>query len=226
MLVVLDNARDADHVRPLLPGGSGCLVLVTSRNQLTSLAAAEGAHHLALDLLTTEESRDLLTRRLGVARVAAEPEAIIKIITTCARLPLALSIVAAHADLAKELSPAVLAEELRASRDRLTALSTGDDPHTDVRAVFSWSYDALTPDAARLFRLLGLHPGPDITAAATASLARSGDPTHLGDTYHATNDLDAAREAWQQALTILDQLDHPDAGQIRAKLANLQVRPQ
>jgi DNA-binding SARP family transcriptional activator/Tfp pilus assembly protein PilF len=171
MLVVLDNARDADQVRPLLPGSPGSLVLITSRNQLTSLVAAEGAHHLALGLLSTDEARDLLSHRLGSARVGAEPEAVTTIITACARLPLALSIVAARADIAKDLPLAVLADELRTSHDRLTALTTGDNPHTDVQAVFSWSYRAVSPEAARLFRLLGLHPGPDISAAATASLA-------------------------------------------------------
>jgi DNA-binding SARP family transcriptional activator/tetratricopeptide (TPR) repeat protein len=171
MLVVLDNARDADQVRPLLPGAPRCLVLITSRNQLASLVAAEGAHHLALDLLTGDEARKLLIQRLGIARVSAEPGAVAEIIVACARLPLALSIVAARAAIAKDQPLAVLADELRTSRNRLDSLSADDDPYTDVRSVLSWSYRALTPDAARLFRLLGLHPGPDITVAATASLA-------------------------------------------------------
>jgi DNA-binding SARP family transcriptional activator len=170
MLVVIDNVRDPDQVRPLLPGGPGCLVLITSRNELTSLVAAEGAHSLALDLLTTDEARDLLSRRLGIRRTEAEPDAVDAIITSCARLPLALAIVAARIDTTKTLSLTALADQLRNSYDRLDALSTGDAPTTDMRAVFSWSYNALTPDAARLFRLLGLYPGPDISAAAAASL--------------------------------------------------------
>ena len=97
MLVVLDNARDAEQVRPLLPGAPGCLVLVTSRNQLTGLVAADGAHPITLDLLTGDEARELLARRLGADRVAAEPDAVEQIITACARLPLALAIVAARA---------------------------------------------------------------------------------------------------------------------------------
>jgi DNA-binding SARP family transcriptional activator/Tfp pilus assembly protein PilF len=171
MLVVLDNARDPDQVRPLLPGAPGCYVLVTSRNRLTSLIAAEGAHALSLDLLTVEEAHDLLTRRLGAARVAAEPDAANEVINCCARLPLALAIVAAHAKTHPQLSLTGLAGQLRDSRNRLAMLATGDTAVTDVRAVFSWSYETLTDDSARLFRLLGLHPGPDVSVAAAASLA-------------------------------------------------------
>jgi DNA-binding SARP family transcriptional activator/tetratricopeptide (TPR) repeat protein len=171
MLVVLDNARDPDQVRPILPGALGCLVLVTSRNLLTGLIAAEAAHPLPLDLLTHDEARDLLTRRLGPARAAAEPDGVDEIIAHCARLPLALAIAAATAATQPHLSLVTLAKQLRGSRDRLDALSTGDTAVTDVRAVFSWSYQALTPGAARLFRLLGLHPGPEISTAAAASLA-------------------------------------------------------
>jgi DNA-binding SARP family transcriptional activator/Tfp pilus assembly protein PilF len=170
MLIVLDNARDTAQVRPLLPGTPRCLVLVTSRNQLTGLIAATGAHVLRLDLLTPNEARDLLTQRLGARRVAAEPDAVDALINHCAYLPLALSLVAAHAATHPELPLAALAAQLHDAGTRLDALAT-DDPTTDPRAVFSWSYTALTPPAQRLFRSLGLHPGPDISAAAAASLA-------------------------------------------------------
>jgi len=170
MLVVLDNARDTAQVRPLLPGAPGCLVLVTSRNQLTGLIAADGAHPITLDLLTDDEARQLLIRRLGTARVSAEPARVGEIIARCARLPLALALVAARAAIRPHAGLHLLAAELRDSVHRWQLL-TGDDPTTDVQAVFSWSYQALTPDLARLFRLLGLHPGPDIAAAAAASLA-------------------------------------------------------
>jgi Flp pilus assembly protein TadD len=169
MLVVLDNARDTTQVRPLLPGTPDCLVLVTSRNQLTGLIAADGAHPITLDLLTDDEARQLLHRRLGVDRVAAEPAAVEEIITRCAHLPLALALVAARAVLQPHIGLHLLAGQLRDAGCRWQML-TGDDATTDVQAVFSWSYQALTPDAARLFRLLGLHPGPDIAAAAAASL--------------------------------------------------------
>ncbi len=97
VLVVLDNARDVEQVRPLLPGSPGCLAIVTSRNHLTSLIAAEGAHPLTLGLLPAADARDLLTRRLGAERVAGEPDAVSDIIAGCARLPLALTIAAARA---------------------------------------------------------------------------------------------------------------------------------
>ncbi|HET8662066.1 MAG TPA: tetratricopeptide repeat protein [Micromonosporaceae bacterium] len=170
VLVVLDNARDTAQVKPLLPGAATCLVLVTSRNQLTGLVAADGAHPLTVDLLTPGEARQLLVRRLGAERVAAEPQAVTEIVTRCARLPLALALVAARAAVRPQVGLHVLAEELRDTQHCWETL-TGDDPTMDVQAVFSWSYQALTPAAARLFRLLGLHPGPDLAAPAAASLA-------------------------------------------------------
>jgi DNA-binding SARP family transcriptional activator/tetratricopeptide (TPR) repeat protein len=170
VLVVLDNARDADQVRPLLPGSPGCLAVVTSRNQLSGLVAAEGAHPLALDLLTVAEARTMLAARLGGDRVSAEPEAVDEIVERCERLPLALAVVAARAAAHPDFPLAALAAELRDARGRLDALS-GDDSTTDVRAVFSWSYRMLSPEAGRLFRLLSAHPGPDFTVAAAASLA-------------------------------------------------------
>ena len=170
MLVVLDNARDADQVRPLLPGSPGCLVIVTSRNQLGGLVAAEGAHPVPLDLLDPADAAQLLVRRLGAERVAAEPEALATIVQACAGLPLALVIVAARAATRPGLSLAVLAGELTRARGGLDAFS-GADPATDVRAVFSWSYRALSEPAGRLFRMLGLHPGTDLAMPAAASLA-------------------------------------------------------
>ena len=169
MLVVVDNARDSAQVRPLLPGDPTCMVVVTSRNQLSGLVAADGAHPIDLDLLSEAEARQLLARRLGTGRVAAEPGAVEEIIARCARLPLALALVAARAIARPRVALQVLAGELADARQRWQML-TGDDPHTDVRVVFSWSYRALTPPASRLFRLLGLHPGPDIAVPAAASL--------------------------------------------------------
>ncbi|MER7789086.1 BTAD domain-containing putative transcriptional regulator [Streptomyces sp. NPDC097640] len=169
VLILLDNARDADQVRPLLPGSPGCLVLLTSRNELTGLVVAEQAQPLPLDLLDRVEARGLLARRLGAERVAAEPEAVEDVITVCAGLPLALAIVAARAATHPRFSLAALARELHDARGSLDAFD-GGDATTDVRAVFSWSYHTLGTDAARLFRLLGVHPGPDISAVAAASL--------------------------------------------------------
>jgi DNA-binding SARP family transcriptional activator/tetratricopeptide (TPR) repeat protein len=169
MLVVLDNARDADQVRPLLPGSSGCLAVVTSRNPLPGLVAIDSAQAINLDLLTVDESRQLLARRLGPDRVAEEPDATVEIINGCARLPLALAIAAARAAIHPTFPLHALVAELRDTQGGLAALD-GGDAATDVRAVFSWSYRMLSVNAARLFRLLGLHPGPDIAAPAAASL--------------------------------------------------------
>jgi len=170
VLVVLDNAHDVDQVRPLLPGSPGCVVVVTSRNQLMSLVAADGAHPVEVDLLADTQARHLLTRRLGRDRVAGEPSPVDEIIEACAGLPLALAVAAAHAAANSRLPLSALAGALRETHGRLDALDGGDQ-YTDVRAVFSWSYQALGPPTARLFRLLGLHAGPDITTAAAASLA-------------------------------------------------------
>jgi DNA-binding SARP family transcriptional activator len=170
VLILLDNARDPGQVRPLLPVTSTAMVLVTSRNELTGLIAADGAQPLTIDVLTFAEAREMLTQRLTTSRVTAEPEAAAELIRLCARLPLALAITAARAASRPSFRLASLAAELRDTRSRLDALSTGEDI-TDARAVFSWSYQQLAPATARMFRLLGLHPGPDITVAAAASLA-------------------------------------------------------
>ena len=170
VLVVLDNARDPAQVRPLLPGAPGCLTLVTSRQQLTSLTVTENASPLTLDLMPAAEARDLLTIRLGRRRADAEPGAVDEIINSCARLPLALAIAAARAAARPHFTLAELAAELRDTQSGLDALGD-EDPAVDVRAVFSWSYRALPSPAARLFRLLSLAPGPDITVPAAASLA-------------------------------------------------------
>ncbi len=170
VLVLLDNARDAEQVRPLLPGARGCLVVVTSRDQLAGLVAAAGALPVDLDLMTADEARQLLTRRLGAARAGAEPDAVTEIIDRCARLPLALAVVAGRAAARPSFSLTTLAGELREAQGGLAAFA-GGDPATDVRSVLSWSYHALSAPAARLFRLLAVHPGPDIGLAAAASLA-------------------------------------------------------
>jgi tetratricopeptide (TPR) repeat protein len=170
MLILLDNARDADQVRPLLPGSGPSVAVVTSRNQLAGLTAVEGARPILVDLPTIDEARQLLAGRLGYRRLAAEPEATDEIIARCARLPLALSIVAARAAVHPRFPIAALAAELREAHSELDALA-GDDALTDVRTVFSWSYRTLTGPAAGLFLLLGLNPGPDLTAPAAASLA-------------------------------------------------------
>jgi tetratricopeptide (TPR) repeat protein/transcriptional regulator with XRE-family HTH domain len=175
MLIVLDNARDEQQIRPLLPASPASLVLVTSRSQLSGLAAADGARLLTLDVLSRAEAVQLLTARLGTARVAGEPAAVDRIASLCACLPLALAIAAARAAARPRFPLAALAAELADTADRLDTLD-GGDPASSVRAVFSWSTRQLSGEAARMFRLLGLHPGRDISVPAAASLAAVGEP--------------------------------------------------
>jgi hypothetical protein len=134
MLIVLDNARDEQQVRPLLPASPGCLVLVTSRRQLAGLAAADGARLLALDLPSHAEARQMLTLRLGAGRAAADSDAVDQIASLCTRLPLALSVAAARADTRPRFSLTSLAAELRDIAVRLDALDAGD-PAASVRAL-------------------------------------------------------------------------------------------
>jgi DNA-binding SARP family transcriptional activator/Tfp pilus assembly protein PilF len=170
VLVLLDNAANEGQVRPLLPGSAGCLVIVTSRNQLPGLIITEGAQPVLVDLMTADEARRLLSRRIGENRVSAETEAADDIIALCARLPLALMLVAARAATHPGFSLAALAAELREAGGSLDAFDHADQA-SNVRAVFSWSYRQLSAAGGRLFRLLGLHAGPDISMTAVTSLA-------------------------------------------------------
>lgn len=170
MLVLLDNAADVAQVRPLLPASPQCLVIVTSRRELAALAAREGARLLRLDVLSEQEANELLVTRLGKERSCAEPWAVTELAALCARLPLALSVVVARAAAAPKMPLSSLAAELTELGGRLDALDAGD-PAASVRTVLSLSYRHLPGSSARMFRLLGLHPGPDVSVAAAASLA-------------------------------------------------------
>jgi DNA-binding SARP family transcriptional activator/tetratricopeptide (TPR) repeat protein len=169
MLIVLDNARDAAQVRPLLPGEPSSFVVVTSRRELTGLIATEGAQLITLDVFTVAEATELMQLRLGQGRVRAEPQAVSGIVASCARLPLAIAIAAAKAVARPDVPLAAIAAELRDARSALDALTIGDEQETDVRAVFSWSYAALSPDAAALFRAFGNPLVPELSLAAAAS---------------------------------------------------------
>ncbi|ANZ42950.1 hypothetical protein BBK82_22725 [Lentzea guizhouensis] len=171
VLVLLDNARLAEQVRPLLPGRSSSMVLVTSRNHLGGLVARDGAHSVTLSTLTRDEALSLLTSAVGSDRVAAEPAAAARLVELCGHLPLAVRIAAERVVMRPHLTLADLAGDLADERDRLNVLATGDDEDTAVRAAFSWSYLSLKPDAARMFRLIGLHPGAEISLGAAAALA-------------------------------------------------------
>jgi DNA-binding SARP family transcriptional activator len=170
MVVLLDNARDAEQARPLLPGSASCLSIVTSRSQLLGLVASDGAQAVRLETLTAQESLEFLARRLGAQRVSAEPGAARDIAELCGHLPLALAVVCARAAVHAHTPLATFAAELRESHGNLDAFETGD-PATDARSVFSWSYRTLTPPAARMFRLLSLSPAPEVSLPAAASLA-------------------------------------------------------
>lgn len=167
MLIVLDNARSSEHVRPLLPGSSSCVAIITSRNRLDSLVVREGAHRISLDVLSVKDALTLLAERvphLDVGSGAAD-----ELIELCARLPLALSVTAARAAGHLDLSLVRLVRELREERTRLDVLEPGE-VDLSVRTVFSWSYSILSAGGASLFRLLGVHPGPDIDTYACDAL--------------------------------------------------------
>ena len=171
VLVVLDNARTAEQVRPLLPGSGGAHVVVTSRGGLAGLVARDGAQRLVLDRLSAVEGLELLRRLLGPEAVHRDPDACVELVRLCAGLPLALRIAAERAVRHADSPLRGLVAELADRTRTLDLLETADDPLSDVRAVFSWSYDDLPGPAARLFRLLGLHPGPDFDTLGAANLA-------------------------------------------------------
>lgn len=170
LLVVLDNVADAEQVRILFPGGPGCFVLLTSRRRLTSLVAREHVEHLPLQRFASGDARALVEAVLD-AENATDTGAVDELICRCDGLPLALSIGAARVVADPHLSLESLVTQLREERSILATLSTSDSVDTDLRAVFSWSQRALSDDAKRLFRLFGLHPGPDAGIHAAASLA-------------------------------------------------------
>jgi DNA-binding SARP family transcriptional activator len=173
VLVLLDNAYSIEQVRPLLPAGSGCLVVVTSREHLAGLVAIDGAVHMSLDVLDPDEADDLLAQILGEERARGDPPATGELARLCAYLPLALRVAAANLTLQPRLGIAAHVAELAAG-DRLAALAIDRDEPTAVRSAFDQSYAALPVEARRLFRLLGLVPGPHVTAGATAALAGTG----------------------------------------------------
>jgi tetratricopeptide (TPR) repeat protein/DNA-binding XRE family transcriptional regulator len=169
MLVLLDNAGSVDQVRPLLPGASGCMAVVTSRDVLAGLVARDGAQRLDLDLLPVGDALHLLRELIG-ARVDGDPRAAAVLVSQCARLPLALRVAAELAVARPFSSLASLTGELSNEQRRLDLLAAGGDSRTAVRAVLSWSYRNLDPRVARAFRLAGLHPGPDFDGYALAAL--------------------------------------------------------
>ncbi|GAA3774002.1 tetratricopeptide repeat protein [Plantactinospora mayteni] len=165
ILVVLDNARTVEQVRPLLPGSRSCFVLVTSRDSLAGLVVRDGARRIDLDRLAPDEALTLVRALIGEQ---GDPGALTALVDRCARLPLALRIAAESVRTRNGLRVADLVAALGDDVGRLDVLDAGADPHTNIRAVFSWSYRHLPPDAATLFRLMGLHPWDTATDTLAA----------------------------------------------------------
>ncbi len=170
ILIVLDNAASSEQVRPFLPGTPSCAVIVTSRRSLVGLGARDGAATVTLAPLLPAEAAELLGKILGLDRTRARSSALVAIARQCAFLPLALRIAAERATVRPHQDLAALAAQMEAARNRLDLLIADDDPSTSMRAVLSWSYQDLTADTARMFRLLGLYPGADISVPAAAAL--------------------------------------------------------
>ncbi|GAA2899602.1 hypothetical protein Acy02nite_60780 [Actinoplanes cyaneus] len=169
MLVLLDNVRNADHVRPLLPGTAGNAVLITSRGRLNSLAISNGAILQSLDVLSVAEARQCFTERVAPAGTVQESAALAEIVDQCGRLPLALAIVAARATADVRPSLVEIAAEMKRAHGTLDAFSD-EGLDRDLRAVFNWSYHLLSPGAAHLLRLLARHRAPDISVQVAAGL--------------------------------------------------------
>jgi DNA-binding SARP family transcriptional activator len=168
LLVLLDNANRTEQVRPLLPG-PGCLVLITSRWQLRALVATHGARRIALEELGEEDAVELLASAIGFDRVARDPAAAERFVRHCGGLPLAIRILAVRAAQFPDLALDEFVGSLQA--DLLDSFDLADGEGTNIRSVFSYSYQALEPPAARLLRLLGLTTGVDFTAPAAAAVA-------------------------------------------------------
>ncbi|GAA3980237.1 AfsR/SARP family transcriptional regulator [Streptomyces plumbiresistens] len=164
VLVLLDNARDAAQVRPLLPGTEGCAALVTSRVRMVDLA---GAHLIDLDVMSPDEALSLFTKIVGEERVASEREAALDVVAACGFLPLAIRIAASRLAARRTWTVSVLAAKLADERRRLDELQAGD---LAVKATFELGYGQLEPAQARAFRLLGLADGPDMSVAAAAAV--------------------------------------------------------
>ena len=173
MLVVLDNAATEAQVRPLLPGKAGVMVLVTSRDSLPGLVARDGARRLELDVLPAADAVALLSALIG-DRVDADPGAARTLAEQCARLPLALRVAAELAAARPQIPLATLTAELAGEEGRLDLLDAGGDQRAAVTSVFSWSYCQLPLAAARMFRMLGLHPSPSFDCFAAAALSGTG----------------------------------------------------
>ncbi|WP_030434445.1 tetratricopeptide repeat protein [Actinoplanes subtropicus] len=170
ILIVLDNLRAADQVQSLLPSGPGCRTLLTSRHGLVGLGTAVAIRRVDVPPLDRRSSRSLLAKTVGKRLRPADEQAAQAIITHCAGLPLAVAIIGARARTQPVLGLPGLASEIADRAAVLQALDLGE-ADLSVRVVFQTSYRGLTPEAARLFRLIGLHVGAEFSAGAAGALA-------------------------------------------------------
>jgi DNA-binding SARP family transcriptional activator len=168
LLMLLDNAASVEQVRPLLPGASSCVVIVTSRNRLAGLTVRDGARRITLDVMNEEDAVSLFSRVVGRRFDKREYLAVRKLVDACGRLPLALRIAAARINAAPSLERAIAQFT---GCDLVDRLDVPGDEHSSLRTVFEWSYRALSDDAAHMFQALGRHSGPDITLPTAAALA-------------------------------------------------------
>lgn len=170
VLILLDNVADIGQVRPLIPGRSGPFVVITSRNQLAGLAIRDGAHRIRLDILQESDAIALVRQVTRSGGRRDTPADLTELAQLCARLPLALRVAAEHAVSRPAMQLTELIADLRDDSLLWDALSVGEGPHGDgVRAVFAWSYRDLPEEAARMFRALGMHQGPDISLEVAAA---------------------------------------------------------
>jgi tetratricopeptide (TPR) repeat protein/transcriptional regulator with XRE-family HTH domain len=170
MMLLLDNAASSAQVRPLVPTGSGNIVLVTSRSRLEGLAVRDGASEVPLQPFEPDEALALLRDVVGQHRVDAQLDHATEVVRCCGGLPLAVRLAAERVAAHPGFTMQILARDLAEEHARLDTLSAGDDEDTAIRTVFSWSYRNLPVVTARMFRLLGLHPGPTIGVPAAAAL--------------------------------------------------------
>ncbi|MEU6371800.1 tetratricopeptide repeat protein [Streptomyces sp. NPDC046909] len=180
LVVLLDDAATAAQVRPLLPGG-GNVTAVTSRSRLTGLAV-DGCCAVHLEALAPEAAIELLADTLSDDRVTAEPEDARTLVELCAGLPLAVRVAGARLSARPRRRITTMVRALEEEHDRLEALAIDGDHN--VRAALDVSYRVLPPSAARLYRLLGLHPGPEFATAAATAVSGAQDAAELLETLH------------------------------------------
>ncbi|HZE49078.1 MAG TPA: BTAD domain-containing putative transcriptional regulator [Jatrophihabitantaceae bacterium] len=228
MLIMFDDAASAAQVRPLLPGGPGNVVVVTSRDRLSGLVATDGASPLPLDVLSTDEATTLVSHIIGASRVALEPAATADLTRRCGYLPLALRIAAANL---VDRPDGSIADQVATldSVGRLAELQARGDEQAGVRAAFDSSYQVLSPPAQRLFRMLGVAPGPDFTDTSAAALAElsieeAGTVLETLRTAHLIEDRSAGRFALHDLLRVYagDRAEqHDGRGEIADATARL-----